>query len=197
MVNTVMDPPSTLSGMPSIMVTMPQSPIMSQSIMPQFTMSQSTMPQFMSQSTMPQLCLLLPTQHLMHLPLLPSTSPPQLPPISPHLLSTSLHLLTSLHPLTMSLPTKRNPNPMPSNTVLLMTTQAPNSVPKKPLTAKLSQDHTKLPFPTVVSKPLPTLLTIITVMLLMSNTKEPPSTLRPNLTTQLPLPLTSPLMLPK
>merc|ERR1712038_285219 len=159
---------------------------------------------------MPQLCLLLPTQHLMHLPLLPSTSLPQLPstsppqllsstslpplpPISLHLLSTSLHLLTSLHPLTMSLPTKRNPNPMPSNTVLLMTTQAPNSVPKKPLMAKLSQDHTKLPFPTVVSKPLPILLIIITVMLLTSNTREPLSTLRPNLTTQ-PSPLTSPLL---
>merc|ERR1719367_2472594 len=151
-------------------------------------MPQSTMPQF----TMPQLCLLLPTQHLMHL--LPSTSLPLLPPTSPHLLSTSLHLLTSLHPLTMNLPTKRNPNLMPSNTVLLMTTQAPNSVPKKPLTAKLSQDHTKLPFPTVVSKPLPILLIIITVMLLTSNTKEPPSTLRPNLTT-LPSPHqhTSPL----
>merc|ERR1719228_221188 len=105
---------------------------------------------------MPQLCLLLPTQHLMpllpstSLPLLPSTSPPLLPstslpllpPTSPHLLSTSLHLLTSLHQLTLNLPTKRNPNLMPSNTVLLMTTQVPNSVPKKPLTAKLSQDHT-------------------------------------------------------
>merc|ERR1719220_476139 len=152
----------------------------------------------MPQSTMPQLCLLLPTQHLMHLlpstslPLLPSTSPPPLPstslpllpPTSPHLLSTSLHLLT-----------KRNPNLMPSNTGLLMTTQAPNSVPKKPLTAKLSQDHTKLPFPTVVSKPLPILLIIITVMLLTSNTKEPPSTLRPNLTTQPLLLLTSPHLL--
>jgi hypothetical protein len=84
----------------------------------------------------------------------------------------------------MNPPTKKNPNLMPSNTVLLMITQEQNSVPQKLLMAKLSPDLTQLPFPMVVSKLLPTLLIIITVMLLMSNTKELPSTLRPNLTTQ-------------
>merc|ERR1711935_202114 len=62
--------------------------------------------------------------------------------------------------------------------------QEPNSAPLNLLMAKLSPDLTQLPFPMVVSKLLPTLLIIITVMLLMSNTKELPSTLRPNLTTQ-------------
>jgi hypothetical protein len=84
---------------------------------------------------------------------------------------------------------------MPSNTELLMITLVPSSVPLKLLMAKLSLDLTQLPFPTVVSKLLPTLLIITTVMLLMSNTKELQSTLRPNLTTQhLPL-LTSLLLL--
>jgi len=84
----------------------------------------------------------------------------------------------------MNPPTKKNPNLMPSNTVLPMITQEPNSVPQKLLMAKLSPDLTQLPFPMVVSKLLPTPLITITVMLLMSNTKELPSTLRPNLTTQ-------------
>jgi hypothetical protein len=84
---------------------------------------------------------------------------------------------------------------MPSNTELLMITLVPNSVPLKLLMAKLLLDLTQLPFLTVVSKLLPTLLIITTVMLLMSNTKELQSTLRPNLTTQhLPL-LTSLLLL--
>jgi len=72
-------------------------------------------------------------------------------------------------------------------------------VPQKLLMVKLSPDLTQLPFPTVVSKLLPTPLITITVMLLMSHTKELPSTLRPNLTTQHLLTrlllLTSPLLL--
>merc|ERR1719410_526767 len=120
---------------------------------------------------MPLLYLLLLTQ--------PLTNPPQLP----------------LPQLTKNPPTKKSPNPMPSNTELLMITLVPSSVPLKLLMAKLSLDLTQLPFPTVVSKLLPTLLIITTVMLLMSNTKELQSTLRPNLTTQhLPL-LTSLLLL--
>merc|ERR1711956_183741 len=78
-------------------------------------------------------------------------------------------------------PPKSPPNLMPSNTVLLMNTLDLNSVPQKPLTAKLSLDHTLLLFPMVASKPLPTPLTTTTVMSLTSPTQVHPSTLRPNL----------------
>ena len=76
-----------------------------------------------------------------------------------------------------------------------MITQKPTSKPQKPEMDMQPVVHTELTFPMVVSKLLPTLLIITTVMLLMSNTKELQSTLRPNLTTQhLPL-LTSLLLL--
>merc|ERR1712172_423038 len=82
----------------------------------------------------------------------------------------------------------RPPSLMLSNTVLLMTTLEPNSTLKRPLMAKPSLDLTKLPFPMVVSKPSPTPLITTTVMSLISNTKVPPSTLRPSLTTPPPSP---------
>merc|ERR1712086_494309 len=117
--------------------------------------------------------------------LLPSLSPldPQLtdplPPLMPPLLTT---------PLLMANPLMKHQNLMLSNTVFLMTTPEPNSTLKRPLTAKLSPDNTKLPFPMVVSKPSPTPLITTTVMSLMSNTKVSPSTPRPNLTTPPPSP---------
>merc|ERR1712051_498990 len=109
------------------------------------TMPPTTLPSTMLPSTMP----LLSTTPQSQLPLispLPSQSPPQLtlpPPLLP----------TNPPPLPMlSLP-KSQPNLMPTNTVLLMNTLDLNSVPQKPLTAKLSLDHTLLLFPMVASKP--------------------------------------------
>merc|ERR1712129_334982 len=103
----------------------------------------------------------------------------QLPLINP-LPSQFPPPLTLPHPLPMLSPPKSPPNLMPSNTVLLMNTLDLNSVPQKPLTAKLSLDHTLLLFPMVASKPLPTPLTTTTVMSLTSPTQVRPSTLRPN-----------------
>merc|ERR1739838_413343 len=112
--------------------------------------------------------------------LLPSPSPTD--PLPQHMppLPTTLLLM----PNTPMKP----PSLMLSNTVLLMTTLEPNSTLKRPLTAKLLLDHTQLLFPMVVSKPSPTPLITTTVMLLMSNTKVPPSTPRPSLTTPPPSP---------
>merc|ERR1712172_87427 len=117
--------------------------------------------------------------------LLPSPSPldPQhTDPLPQHmpLLPTTLLLMPNT-PM-------RPPSLMLSNTVLLMTTLEPNSTLKRPLMAKPSLDLTKLPFPMVVSKPSPTPLITTTVMSLISNTKVPPSTLRPSLTTPPPSP---------
>merc|ERR1712021_19545 len=86
------------------------------------------------------------------MPLSSTTPQSQLPLINP-LPSQFPPPLTLPHPLPMlSLP-KSPPNLMPSNTVLLMNTLDLNSVPQKPLTAKLSLDHTLLLFPMVASKP--------------------------------------------
>merc|ERR1712021_56518 len=99
-------------------------------------------------------------------------------------------LITPL--LTQHPSTTNHPNLMMGNTVLPMITPEPNSTPKRPLTAKPLLDLTQLLFPMVVSKLSPTPLITTTDMLLMSHTKVSPSTLRPNLTTQHPLPLTTP-----
>merc|ERR1712008_351963 len=122
-------------------------------------------------------CFVLP-------PLLPSWLLPSLSPLDPQLTDPLPQLmpplLTTL--LLMANPSMKHQNPMLSNTVFPMTTPEPNSTLKRPLTAKLSPDNTKLLFPMVVSKPSPTPLITTTVMSLMSNTKVSPSTLRPNLT---------------
>merc|ERR1711997_1239979 len=97
-----------------------------------------------------------------------------------------LLLITPL--LTQHLSMTNHPNLMLSNTVLPMITPEPNSTPKRPLTAKPFLDLTKLLFPMVVSKLSPTPLITTTDMSLMSNTKVPPSTPRPNLTTPPPSP---------
>merc|ERR1711997_196702 len=89
-------------------------------------------------------------------------------------------------------PTRRNPNHTMGNTVLLMITQELTSMLKKPLTARLSLDHTKSTFPMAVSKLSPTLLTTTTVSSLMSNTKVPQYTQKLSHTTQLPSQLTTP-----
>merc|ERR1712129_161478 len=96
-------------------------------------------------STMP-LSSTMPQSQLPHINPLPSQFPPPLtllPQLPPH----------TTHPLPMLSPPKSPPNLMPSNTVLLMNTMDLNSVPQKPLTAKLSLDHTLLLFPMVASKP--------------------------------------------
>merc|ERR1711935_821921 len=85
----------------------------------------------------------------------------------------------------------RHQNLMLSNTVCPMTTPEPNSTLKRPLTAKLSPDNTKLLFPMVVSKLSPTPLTTTTASSLMSHTKAPQSTQRPSLTAQHPPLLTT------
>merc|ERR1719319_1515770 len=109
------------------------------STMPPFTMLLTMAPHSTTppSSTTPQsqlpLISLLPSQSLPPLML-----PPPLPPTSP---------------LPMLSPPKSQPNLMPTNTVLLMNTLDLNSVPPKPLTAKLSLDHTPLLFPMVASKP--------------------------------------------
>merc|ERR1712086_26010 len=120
----------------------------------------------------------------MGMPLSSTTPQSQLPLINP--LPSQLPP-TLPHPLPMLSPPKSPPNLMPSNTVLLMNTLDLNSVPQKPLTAKLSLDHTPLLFLMVASKLLPTPLTTTTVMLLMSPTQVHPSTLRPNPTSLHPL----------
>merc|ERR1712203_544847 len=117
--------------------------------------------------------------------LLPSPSPldPQhTDPLPQHmpLLPTTLLLMAN--------PSMKPPSLMLSNTVLPMTTPEPNSMLKRPLTAKLLLDHTQLLFPMVASKPSPTPLITTTVISLMSNTKVSPSTLRPSLTTPPPSP---------
>merc|ERR1712159_185534 len=98
-------------------------------------------------------------------------------------------------PLTPPLLTKKKPpNHTLSNTELLTITPELTSTPKKPLTVKPSLDLTKLPFPTVESKPLLIPLITTTVMSLMSNTKVPQSTpnTNPNPTTLPPNPLMPP-----
>merc|ERR1711956_20530 len=126
------------------------------------------------------------------LPCLPSWLLPWLSPLDPQLLMVPLpHTMPLLliTPLLTQHPSMTNhPNLMLSNTVFPMITPEPNSTLKRPLTAKPFLDLTKLLFPMVVSKPSPTPLITTTDMSLMSNTKVPPSTQRPNLTTQHPLP---------
>merc|ERR1739838_285994 len=129
------------------------------------------------------------------LPLLPSWLLPSLSPLDPQLLMVllphTMPLLPTTPLLTQPSTSMKHPNPMLSNTVLLMITLEPNLTPKRPLTAKPLLDLTQLLFPMVVSKLSPTPLITTTDMLLMSHTKVSPSTLRPNLTTQHPLPLTT------
>ena len=120
------------------------------------------------------------------LPLLPPSWPSPLPSPQPPPPTTPLPPTTPPLPTTPP-STRKNPNPTLSNTELPMTTLAPTSTPKKPPTARLSPDLTKLLFPMVVSKPSPTPLTTTTVTSLMSNTKVPPSTPSTN-----PSPLTTP-----
>merc|ERR1739838_628802 len=130
------------------------------------------------------------------LPLLPSWLLPSLSTLDPQLLMVllphTMPLLPTTPLLTQPSMSMKHPNLMLSNTVLPMITPELNSVPKRPLTAKPFQDLTKLPFPMVVSKPSPTPLITTTDSSLMSHTKVPQSTLRPSLTTQHPLPVTTP-----
>merc|ERR1740129_2650137 len=99
----------------------------------------------MPPSTMP-LSYTTPQSQLPLINLLPSQSPPPPLTLPPPPLPTNLPLLPMLSP------PKSQPNLMPTNTVLLMNTLDLNSVPQKPLTAKLSLDHTPLLFPMVASK---------------------------------------------
>merc|ERR1712238_378266 len=117
-------------------------------------------------------CFVLP-------PLLPSWLLPSLSPLDPQHTDPLPQLMPLLLMANLSM---KHQNLMLSNTVCPMTTPEPNSTLKRPLTAKLSPDNTKLLFPMVVSKLSPTPLITTTVMSLMSNTKVSPSTLRPNLT---------------
>merc|ERR1711936_298738 len=104
----------------------------------------STMPPTMLPSTMPPSTM--PQSQLPLISPLPSQSPPPLT-LLPLPLPTNPPLLPMLSP------PKGQPNLMPTNTVLLMNTLDLNSVPPKPLTAKLSLDHTLLLFLMVASKP--------------------------------------------
>merc|ERR1712226_1171050 len=120
---------------------------------------------------------------------LPSWLSPWLSPLDPQPHTTPLPHTMPPPPLLI---TMKPQNLMLSNTESRMTTPELTSTPKKPLTAKLSLDLTKLLFPMVVSKPLPIPLITTTAMSLMSNTKVSQSTQKPNLTTLPQPPNTTP-----
>merc|ERR1712025_584507 len=108
--------------------------------------------------------------------------------------------MLQLPPTTNPPHTRRRSSPLshlPTSTELLMTTARPTSRrPGSRMAMVLSLVASSLLFPTAESRPPPTPLTTSTDSLLMSHTREPPSTpLSPKRDTATPPPPTSPPLL--